>query len=106
MPFFSSLVAVGLVCFLYSHPQYAVQKKENLFQILNAPYLFNQKIAFSKKENIVPQFALFSEDSVVPKEEMRSLFELTHSFYLKKGKSSIANYNQFVNTLSKSEATL
>ena len=97
---------MGLVCFLYSHPIYASQKNLNFFKILNAPYIFNQKITFSQKEHLAQQLASFSEASLTPKEEMRSLFELTHLFHLKEGQSSLKNYNQFVNTLSKNEMAL
>ena len=81
-------------------------KKENFFQILNAPYIFNQKTTFANKENFIQQLTFFSEDSLTAKEETRGLFDLTHFFLLKNGTASLKNYDQFVNTLSKNEIAL
>jgi NADH-ubiquinone oxidoreductase chain 5 len=44
LPFFSSLTAVALVCFCFSHWVFNVDPKKNNLNLLNAPYFSNQKI--------------------------------------------------------------
>jgi len=43
LPFFSSLLAVGLVCFFFSHPFWVSKRKDQALSILMAPYLSNNK---------------------------------------------------------------
>jgi proton-translocating NADH-quinone oxidoreductase chain L len=44
LPFFSSLLAVGLVCVFFSHWTRSASNKTNLLNVLNAPYISNQKV--------------------------------------------------------------
>jgi hypothetical protein len=96
---------VGLVCFLHSHPTYVSPKKENFFKILNAPYIFNQKITFAHKENLMEQLTLFSAASCYitpeaargPVDIMDLIFSKDLEDFRKK------NYPQFANILVQSE---
>jgi hypothetical protein len=100
LPFFSSLIAVALVCFFFSHVTNLVNKKNSFFQILNAPYIFNSKVPVLKKEDLD---VFFSENVIQRQEKMRSLFELTYSFQLKNDNFFLKNYQIFLQTLSKAE---
>lgn len=56
LPFFWSIVAVALVCVIYSHPTLTLKKKNDNLAILMAPYMSNNKI--SNKENTDFSFSL------------------------------------------------
>ena len=100
LPFFSSLIAVALVCFFFSHLTNLVNKKKNLIPILNAPYVFNSKIPVLKKEDLD---TFFGENIIQSHEKTRSLFELTYSFQLQNDNFFLKNYQVFLQTLSKAE---
>ena len=50
LPFFSSLIAVGLVCLVFSHTVWRTKKNNPLF-IINAPYMFNNNFSKIEKDS-------------------------------------------------------
>ena len=51
LPFFLSLVAVALVCFLFSHQGFSSNKNRPLMNILNTPYIADQTVNSWLKNN-------------------------------------------------------
>ena len=50
LPFFSSLIAIALVCFFYSHSIIQSKKKIGFLSLLNAPYILNNKVTTTQQK--------------------------------------------------------
>jgi NADH-ubiquinone oxidoreductase chain 5 len=121
LPFFLSLAAVTLVCFFYASLRPISwwpnlwKENENLAILFNQPFIFKNKITDSEKivhwhtKGTISNSKDWSDLHKMlsrkgkSKKERRDLFELTHMFHLHGGKSSVTNYQIFLQALSKSE---
>jgi len=77
LPFFSSLIAVGLVCLLYSHPTWKSTRTDNVLSLLSGPYIFNNKIVITKEKSLIWKLnRLSTYNESLTSNEVRRLIEL------------------------------
>jgi NADH-ubiquinone oxidoreductase chain 5 len=64
LPFFSSVMAMGLVCLFFSHLTIKTTEKTNIVNLFQAPYFLKHKGLHISHENFVTEFLGLSKDDM------------------------------------------